>query len=156
MSTKSCESLPDALEGEKVSFFSAHMQRRASPAVPRVHLSPMGQQVTDDQMLIGSGSTLQSRLSIMLSGVQHTTCSHLLSQHKCQCSAALCHRDVKPRVTVLVLHAEQLRRDSVQSLGLLADLPLKQSHGRFFWRWWVWGELGKLSTFWGECRIRPA
>lgn len=45
-----------------MSFLSADVQRRAAPQVPRVDLRPVRQQVLDDQVLVGGGGDLQSRL----------------------------------------------------------------------------------------------
>lgn len=76
-------------------LLSADMQRRPTPAVCGVHLSPQANQVLHNEMLIGSHSNLESTLAVVLFNIQHVQGSHLPCKNIGEGSTALGHSDVE-------------------------------------------------------------
>lgn len=138
-----------------MAFLRTHVQRRAAPAVPGVDLGSEGQQVVDDELLVGGGRDLESRLCaessaaalherssptrrsagsrylpVALLRVQRAPRRHLRREHIRKSPSLLCHCHVKERVTVRILHVERLRSDAVEPPQLSLDLPVKQSRSR--------------------------
>jgi len=103
-----------------MAFLRTHVQRRAAPAVPGVDLGSEGQQVVDDELLVGGGRDLESRLCaessaaalherssptrrsagsrylpVVLPRVQRAPRRHLRREHIRKSPSLLCHCHVK-------------------------------------------------------------
>ncbi|TNN56035.1 hypothetical protein EYF80_033751 [Liparis tanakae] len=93
-----------------MAFLRAHVQRRAAPAVPGVDLGAEGQQVVDDELLVGGGRDLKGRLCAessatalherhaptrALFAASRAPRRHLRRERVRKSPSLLCHRHVK-------------------------------------------------------------